>query len=172
MSDRALIELLYGNGAHANTLACVEDVQLELAGRRVNNFPHSIWQLVNHMNFWMAYELKRIGNEKPVYPAHASESWLTNAAPSSEEDWQEAITLFRDLLAKLARLADSPPDRLSEEVGATHPDHTTRSSSLLAVLWQTLVHNSYHIRQVVLLRRTSGAWPPKVAATVSRLSSR
>src|SRR5215472_10794251 len=76
-------------------------------------------------------------------------------------DWQEAITRFRDLLAELARLADSSPDRLSEEVGATHPDHTKRSSSLLAVLWQTLVHNSYHIGQVVMLRRTFGAWPPK-----------
>ena len=161
MSERALIELLYGGGAHANTVACFEDLQLEFAGRRVDNFPHSIWQLVNHMNFWMAYELKRIGNEKPVYPAHALESWPTKTAPSSEEDWQEAITRFRDLLAKRARLADSPPDRLSEEVGATHPDHTKRSSSLLAVLWQTLVHNSYHIGQVVMLRRTFGAWPPK-----------
>ena len=113
------------------------------------------------MNFWMAYELKRIGNEKPVYPAHASESWLANPAPASEGDWQEAIIRFRDLLAHLARLADSPPDRLSEEVGATHPDHTQRSSTLLAVLWQTLVHNSYHIGQVVILRRAFGAWPPK-----------
>jgi uncharacterized damage-inducible protein DinB len=161
MSERALIELLYGSGAHANTLACVEDLPLEFAGRRADNFPHSIWQLVNHMSFWMAYELKRIGNEKPVYPAHASESWLTNAAPSSEEEWQEAIVLFRDLIAKLARLADSPPDSLAREVGAKHPDHTKRSSSLLAVLWQTLVHNSYHIGQVVMLRRTFGAWPPK-----------
>ena len=54
MSERALIELLYGQGTHANTLTCVQDVQLELAGRRADNFPHSIWQLVNHMNFWMA----------------------------------------------------------------------------------------------------------------------
>src|SRR5262245_29876284 len=161
MSDRALIALFYGNGAHANTLACVEDVDLELAGRRADNFPHSIWQLVNHMNFWMAYELKRIWNEKPVYPAHASESWPTKAAPSSEEDWQEAISLFRDLLATLAKLADSPPGCLAQEVGATHQDHTKRSSSLLAVLWQTLVHNSYHIGQVAMLRRTFGRWPPK-----------
>ncbi len=161
MSERALIELLYGSGAHANTLACVEDVHFELAGRRAPNFPHSIWQLVNHMNFWMAYELKRIGHEKPVYPAHAAESWPTNAAPSSEKEWQETIVLFRDLLAKLARLADSPPDSLAEEVEATHPDHTRRASSLLAVLWQTLVHNSYHIGQVAMLRRSFAAWPPK-----------
>jgi uncharacterized damage-inducible protein DinB len=161
MTERTFIELLYGEGAHANTLACVEDVPLELTGRRADNFPHSIWQIVYHMNFWMGYELKRIRREKPVYPAHASESWPTNAAPPSEEEWREGIALFRDLLADLARLADSPPHVLAEEVGATHRDPTKRSSSLLAVLWQTLVHNSYHIGQIVMLRRTLGAWPPK-----------
>ena len=161
MPERTLIELLYGQGAHANTVACVEDVPLELAGRQDANSPHSIWQLVYHMNFWMAYELSRIRRESPVYPAHALESWPANVAPPTGEEWQETIALFRDLLAELARLADSPPGVLADEVNATHPDHTKRSSSLLAVLWQTLVHNSYHIGQIAMLRRTFGAWPPK-----------
>ena len=161
MSEPALMELLYGTGAHANVLACVEDIEFEVSGRRTSNFPHTIWQLVSHMNFWMAYELKRIGQEHPVYPAHASESWPTDASASSEQQWKEAIVLFRDLLAELAKLAESPADILAREVSATHPDHTKRSSSLLAVLWQTLVHNSYHMGQVVMLRRIFGVWPPR-----------
>ena len=169
MSERALIELLYGSGAHANTLACVEDLPLEFAGRRADNFPHSIWQLVNHMNFWMAYELKRIGNEKPVYPTHASESWPTNGASSSEGDWQEAITRFRDLLAKLARLADSPPDRLSEEVGATHPDHAKRSWPFCGKPLSTTAITSDRLSCCVA---PSVHGHPKVAATAGRLSSK
>lgn len=160
MSERTLIELFYGEGAHANTLACVEDIPFELAGRGGDSFPHSIWQLVCHMNFWMDYELKRIRREKPAYPIHASESWPT-AAPSRGEEWVEAIVHFRNLLAELATLADSPLDLLANEVVATHPDHTKRSSSVLAVRWQTAVHNSYHIGQVGLVRRSLGAWPPK-----------
>jgi len=35
MPERALVELLYGKGAHANPIACVEDLSAELAGRRV-----------------------------------------------------------------------------------------------------------------------------------------
>jgi uncharacterized damage-inducible protein DinB len=161
MSERALIELLYGSGAHANTLACVEDVPFELAGRQTQNFPNSVWQLVCHMNFWMAYELKRIEKEEPPYPTHASESWPANAAPPSVEEWRSTIVLFRDLLAEFAMLAEAPACSLAEKVTATHPHHTTRSSSVLAVLWQTAVHNSYHIGQVVMLRRMLGAWPPK-----------
>jgi len=161
MTERTLIELLYGEGSHLNTLACVEGVPLGIAGSRPDNFPHSIWQLVCHMNYWMAYELKRVHRENPPYPIHASETWPANAAPSSEEEWQSTVVTFRDLLAELASLAASPPDDLSEEVTATHPDHKKRSSSLRAVLWQTLVHNSYHIGQVAMLRRALGAWPPE-----------
>jgi uncharacterized damage-inducible protein DinB len=161
MPERVLIELLYGQGAHANTLACVEDIPLELTSRRIEGFPHSIWQLVWHMNFWMVHDLKRVRREKPAYPAHASESWPAEAAPPSAEDWSKAVVHFRDLLTEISALAASPPHVLAVEVEPTHPDHARRSSSVVAVLWQILVHNSYHIGQVALLRRTFGAWPPK-----------
>lgn len=161
MSERALIELLYGKGAHANSLACVEDVSFVLAGRRADNFPHSIWRLVSHLNYWMDYELRRIRGENPAYPAHAAESWPIAATPLSEAEWQKAIANFRELLAKLAALAESAPGELAREVPATHPTHATHSSTLLAVLWQTLVHNSYHLGQIAMLRQSLGAWPPK-----------
>jgi uncharacterized damage-inducible protein DinB len=59
----------------------------------------------------------------------------------------------------IRRLHSQPRD--GQEVGATHPDHTKRSASLLAVLWQAVAHNSYHIGQVVMMRSSLGAWPPK-----------
>jgi uncharacterized damage-inducible protein DinB len=160
MPDPILVELLYGKYAHANSLACVEDVSFEFAGRRADSLPHSIWQLVSHVNYWMDYELQRIRSENPAYPAHAAESWPANAAPANESEWKKSIAQFKELLEKLATLAQSPPDVLAREVPATHPDHTKHSSSLHAVLWQTLVHNSYHIGQIAQLRRALGAWPP------------
>jgi uncharacterized damage-inducible protein DinB len=161
MSERAFIELLYGEGAHANTLACIEDVAPDFAGRLTNNSPYSIWQLVFHMNFWMEYELKRIRGDNPRYPTHASESWPSDPTPRTGEEWRETITHFDRLLADFAKLADSPADVLAKHVEATHPNHAKRSSSLQAVLWQIVVHNSYHIGQVVMLRRSLGVWPPK-----------
>ena len=161
MIEPLLTELLYGKGAHANPIACVEDVPSDLTGRLVASFPHSIWQLVFHMNFWMSYELRRIHSEHPAYPAHASESWPADAAPSSDSEWNKEIDRFRNLLAELAQLAASSAEVLASEVEATHPDHKKRSSTLSAVLWQTLVHNSYHVGQVAMLRRALGAWPPQ-----------
>jgi uncharacterized damage-inducible protein DinB len=161
LPEPTLIELLYGKYAHANPLACVEDVSFELSGRRADNFPHSIRQLVCHVNYWMDYELRRIHGEQPAYPAHAAESWPSKAAPANEGEWKKTISHFRELLAQLAALAESAPDVLARDVPATHPDHAKHSASLLAVLWQTLVHNSYHVGQIAMLRRALGAWPPK-----------
>jgi hypothetical protein len=136
MGERTFLELLYGQGAHANTQGCVEDIPFELVGRRIDGFPHSIWQLVWHMNYWMVYDLKRVRRENPAYPAQASESWPTDAAPPSEGAWRKEVAQFRDLLVEVSTLAASSPDVLAEEVPATHLSHTQRSSSLMAVLWQ------------------------------------
>jgi uncharacterized damage-inducible protein DinB len=158
---RTLIELLYGKAAHANPVACVEDISFELAGRRASNLPHSIWQLVSHLNYWMDYELQRIRGENPAYPAHAAQSWPHEAAPVNEDEWKKTIAQFKKLLGELAALGESTPDVLAREVQATHPTHVKYSSTLLAVLWQTLVHNSYHVGQIAMLRQSLGAWPPK-----------
>ena len=83
MPELTLIELLYGKGAHANPLACVEDLSVELAGLHAENLPHSVWQIVWHLDFWTDYELRRIRGEEPHYPDHAAESWPSSIAPPS-----------------------------------------------------------------------------------------
>src|ERR1017187_7550891 len=87
MSSRALTELLHGKGAHADPLACVEDLSAELAARKVEGFPPSIGQLVFHMNYWMDYELRRIRRQKPAYPEHASESFPPAPSPADAQEW-------------------------------------------------------------------------------------
>jgi uncharacterized damage-inducible protein DinB len=161
MADRAFDELLHGKGAHADPVACMEDVPAEMAGKTIDGFPHSIWQLVSHMNYWMGYEIRRIADDAPPYPEHASLSWPTEAAPASEKDWSDAKVTFSALLQKLSNLAHSPPEALTREVKHTHPGHAKMASSLQSVLWQTLAHNSYHTGQIAMIRRCLGAWPPR-----------
>ena len=161
MSDRVFDELLHGKGAHADPVACIEDVPAEMAGKKIDGFPHSICQLVSHMNYWMDYEIKRIADEAPPYPERASLSWPAEAAPPSEKHWSDAKVTFGALLQELSTLAQSSPDVLAREVRPTHPGHTKIASSLRSVLWQTLVHNSYHTGQIAVIRRCLGAWPPR-----------
>jgi uncharacterized damage-inducible protein DinB len=161
MPERTLIELLYGKGAHANPLACVEDLSAELAWRHVDHLTHSVWQIVWHVNFWTDYELRRIRGEKPHYPEHAAESWPPNTAPASEAEWKKEADRFAEMIGVLAAMAEGDASELNREVPAMHPKQETRTSTVLAILWQTLAHNSYHVGQIVLVRSALGAWPPR-----------
>ena len=161
MSQRALTELLRGKGAHVDPLACVEDVSAELAARQVAGFPHSIGQLVFHMNYWMNYDLRRVRGERPKYPEHNAESFPAAPSPRDDEDWNQLRRDFAWFLAEHARLAGSSRAELEREIEATTARHRELASTLEAVLWQTVSHNSYHVGQIAMIRRMLGVWPPK-----------
>src|SRR5271170_6081555 len=161
MSSRALTELLHGKGAHADPLACVEDLSAELAARQVPGFPHSIGQLVFHMNYWMAYELRRIRGERPAYPEHASESFPPAQSPADAQDWDRMRKRFVGLLTDFTALANSSPEEMQHQIDTVHEADKKVAGTLEAVLWQMVAHNSYHTGQIAMLRRALNAWPPR-----------
>ena len=152
---QALKELLHGKGAHADPIACVEDITADLANRRVEGFPHSIADLVFHMNYWMNYELKRIRGESPSYPEHNAESF-----PSAPQEWDHLKRDFSWFLSEFARLTESPAEERSRQLDSVHEADKKVSSTMESILWQMVSHNSYHTGQIALIRRALGAWPP------------
>lgn len=161
MSQRALTELLRGKGAHADPIACVEDISADAAARQVAGFPHSIGQLVFHMNYWMDYDLRRMRGEKAKYPEHNAESFPPAPSPVDEAEWDRLRHDFERLLGEHVRLAKSPSADLEREIEPLHEKHNEISGTLDAMLWQTAVHNSYHIGQIAMILRMLGVWPPK-----------
>jgi len=161
MSRRVLTELLRGKGAHADPIACVEDISAEMAGRQVAGFPHSIGQLVFHMNYWMSYEMRRIRGEKPTYPEHAAESWPVAGTPGEAQEWDRLRRDLAWLLTAYAELAKSSAVEMQREIESAHPGDQKVAGTLEAVLWQMVAHNSYHVGQIAMIRRALGAWPPR-----------
>jgi uncharacterized damage-inducible protein DinB len=161
MSQRALTELLRGKGAHADPIACVEDISSDVAARQVAGFPHSIEQLVFLMNYWMDYELRRIRGERPAYPEHNSESFPAASPALDGHEWERLRDRLNDLLGEFARLAKSAAPELQREIESVHEGDRTVAGTLEAVLWQMVAHNSYHVGQIAMIRRALGAWPPR-----------
>ena len=156
MKIQPLTELLRGKGAHVDPIACVEDIDAKLADGRIQGFPHSIADLVFHMNYWMNYELKRIAGQRPIYPEHNAESF-----PTTPQDWNQLKRNFAGLLAEYANLAESSVEELDREVESVYEGDKRQANSVEAVLWQMVAHNSYHTGQIATIRRALGAWPPK-----------
>ena len=161
MTQRVLTELLRGKGAHADPIACVEDLSAELAARHAEGFPHSVGQLVSHMNYWMECELRRIRGERPAYPEHNSESFPASPAPADAREWERLKTEMAEYLGEFAELAKSSPRELQREIESAHDGDKKLAGTLEAVLWQMVAHNSYHVGQIAMVRRALGAWPPR-----------
>jgi uncharacterized damage-inducible protein DinB len=139
----------------------VEDISAELAARQVAGFPHSVGQLVFHMNYWMDYELRRIRGERPVYPEHAAESFPVAPSPADARDWERLRKQFAGLLSEYATMAESPRAELDRQIESSREDDKKTAGTLEAVLWQMVAHNSYHVGQIAMIRRMLGAWPPR-----------
>lgn len=159
MSQRELTELLHGKGAHTGPIACVEDIKAEQAARHVRGFPHSVSELVFHMNYWMDYELRRIRGEKPKYPEHNAESFPTS--PADPQEWDRLREHFAALLKEYAGLAESSRQELDRQIETVHQGDKKVAGTLEAVLWQMVAHNSYHVGQIAMVRRALGIWPPR-----------
>ena len=160
-TDPTYRQLLRGQGAHVDPVAALEDVSAEVAGRTIPGYPHSIWQMVSHLNYWMDYELRRIAGNRPHYPEHAIESWPANIAPATDADWQQQKAQLARNLDEFRKLSESGPDVLNAPVECIHTSEEQRSPNVRAVLWQVLVHNSYHVGQIALMLRCFNLWPPR-----------
>lgn len=166
MGDTTLRELVYGKGAHVDPVACMEDISAELAARTVAGYPHSIWQIVEHMNYWMEYDMSKIAGESRPYPEKAMESWPAHPNPAANahaanEAWKATTRRFTDLLAGIVRLSQSDATELARTVHNIGSPKSPREATVGTMLYQITAHNSYHAGQIALLRRQAGAWPPE-----------
>src|SRR5258708_38763852 len=121
MGDSTLREIVYGKGDHVDPVDCVEDIPAVLAARTIPGYPHSIWQIVEHMNYWMDYDLSKIAGENRPYPDKAVEGWPTHPNPATEgraatEAWRAPTRRFPDLLPRLGQFAGSDTSQLDRKV--------------------------------------------------------
>lgn len=154
-----LVELIRGKGAFTDALACVSGLGADTARQRAGA-PYSVHELVFHMNYWMDYELGRLAGERPAYPEHAAEGWPRGAEPPSEAEWRAVEARFGALLQRMIELARDEAGAERNVPITNSAAHASQGVTQRDVLWQTLVHNAYHLGQVATVRRMLGVWPP------------
>lgn len=155
MSDplrKHLIELLEGRNAHLDFDAAIAGFPPERAGEKPGDASHSVWQLLEHLRIaqWDILEFSR--NAKHVSPEWPAGYWPETEAPPNAAAWRRSIRAFRaDRKAMQDLIADPTSDLLAR---IPHGDGQTLLREALLVA----DHNSYHLGQLVTVRRLLGAW--------------
>ena len=107
-----------------------------------------------HLNYWMDYELRSITGPEVPYPEHAALSWPDGPSPPGAAAWEGERRRFLVQLDQLVALAGNAA-ALGRMV------HPKAGETVGDVLWQMVAHNSYHIGQVVQMRRAFDVWDSK-----------
>lgn len=155
MNEReALREQMYGVNSHLHLLHALEGLDPQLAGTPVAGAPHTIFQVVQHMVYWQDLTLVRLQGGNPPRPRTSALGWQAPATAEDESEWEAAIAgLAEGLRAIEGLLADAAFDL--DAVADAQRGTVAREEVLMIQ-----AHNSYHLGQIVLLRRQLGAWPP------------
>jgi hypothetical protein len=147
-----LLSLLRGGEAHATFDKAVSNLPAALVGAKPEGAPHSAWELLEHMRIaqWDILEFSR--NPKHVSPEWPEGYWPESAAPPDGAAWDKSVRQFRADLKAMERLVEDPATELSARILHGTGQTILREALLVAD------HNSFHLGELVFLRRLLGAW--------------
>jgi uncharacterized damage-inducible protein DinB len=138
--------------AHASLDHAIEGLPAELRGRRPERFPHSAWELLDHIRRTQRDLLEFMTNESYEEITWPDDYWPSSAAPASDAEWQRAVDdIHRDTRALADFTIDDPRD-LTQTI-----PHGSGQTYLRTVI-VAVDHMSYHVGQIVAVRRLLGAW--------------
>src|ERR1051326_1094047 len=101
---KQVAQFLEESHAHAGFDAAVKDFPPELRGRKPDGFPHTPWQLLEHLRIaqWDILEFSRDGRHKsPKWPEGY---WPESEAPPSEKAWDDSVRRFKSDRRAMQRL--------------------------------------------------------------------
>ena len=155
-NDKALrqhvIKLLKGGDAHVEFDRVVADFPADLQGKTPKGADHSAWELLEHLRIaqWDILDF----STNPAYKLleWPKDYWPETAAPPDAKAWDKSVKAYGEDLKAMCALVENEKTDLFAKI--PHGDGQT-------ILREALVvadHNSYHLGQLLLLRRLLGAW--------------
>ena len=153
---KELVAALRGGNAHA----LFEDVVTNFpAGKRAEKagLPYSAWQLLEHIRIAQNDILRFSTNHDGVYKElpFPEGYWPKSAKPPSGDAWETSVAaVLSDRDALIQILGDRRNDLVT-------PFPWGDGQNLLREAILVIDHNSYHVGELLTLRRLLGIWPAK-----------
>jgi DinB superfamily len=148
-----LVALLKGGQAHATFSDAVANFPTNRIGERPAGLPYSAWQLVEHIRIALHDILEFATNSEYVELEWPSGYWPKDAAPGKRDSWDATVKAINADLKSFEDLIHSPDSNLYAPIPWGKNGETLLREVLLAA-----DHTSYHVGELVLLRRLLGIW--------------
>ena len=127
----------------------IRGIPFQLVTVRPAGFPHSFYEELWHLNYWLHFSLALIGGENPSVPQHSSGSFPVDNENLTENAWQTLLKRVKEELEMASLLAQN-----ETELGRQLDPKRTVEDELIVVA----SHNAYHFGRMVALRQILGVW--------------
>lgn len=144
-----VVNALNGVNAHVNPRNVVEDLNIEIAGKEIKSSPYTIWQVLKHINYWQEKFISCIKDKSTPPAITAKEGWSFPKSPQNEKELKNEIQKFTSSLDEAISFNEIELRKTAQKYKSGYD-----------VLQSMASHISYHIGEIVLLRRIIGDWPP------------
>jgi hypothetical protein len=148
-----LVKLLEGGSAHATFDSAVSKFPPDRIGVRPKGMPYSAWELLEHIRIAQEDILRFSISAEHESPKWPEAYWPASPAPEKQSHWARSVKAIRKDLAEFQALVRDPKQDLYRKFAWGDGQTLLREALLIAD------HNSYHIGQLVLVRRLLGVWP-------------
>jgi uncharacterized damage-inducible protein DinB len=147
-----VVELLEGGHAHVTFEDAIADWPPQLRGAKPSGQPFTPWRVLEHIRIsqWDIVEFTK--SAKHVSPEWPAGYWPASDAPPAAAAWDKSVAQVERDLRAMQRLVRDPRTDLFARISHGTGQTVLREALVLAD------HNSYHLGQLVLLRRLLGAW--------------
>lgn len=149
---KTLVDMLDGRHAHATLDDAVKDLPAHLRGEVPNDLPYSLWQLLEHIRItqWDILEFSK--NPQHVSPAWPEGYWPRDPQPPDAHAWSNTLKAIKSDQAAFIELLEAKGADLYTPFPHGDGQNLLREAILI------IDHTSYHVGEMIVLRRLLGAW--------------
>jgi hypothetical protein len=139
--------MLRMKGAHMSFDEAVAGFPAAQRGVKPKGVPHTAWQLLEHLRLaqWDILDFSR--NPKYKEKKFPDDYWPKTEAPPDDAAWERSVEQFQQDLKAMEELVSDPKADLTERIAHGKGQTLLREALLVAD------HNSYHLGQLVFLRK-------------------
>lgn len=147
-----LVDVIERGNAHASFEEATDHVSLEACGIRAFGLPYSIWMLVEHIRKTQADILNFSRN--PGYKAlnWPDDFWPKEGRPIDADHWEKSLKRYKHDRDAFIKLILNPDNDLYQPFPYGDGQNLLREALLIAD------HTSYHVGEVIVLRRLLKDW--------------